>query len=183
RGEPGTGIDLGAVRVGGAALLEDLAGRGVDQERLGGLGGGIDAEHGGGHQVILRGWGWWRGDGAGCGWSRGRATGGPGTGPGARSGAQPAHAPYMRGTCWLSTSSCNPPSPTAPGRAGPTPDRADKPRRGDWPAVGRRARGGPGVLPAEQRCPGWQRFPARSARAGAGRVRRGTVGGAGAPGG
>src|SRR5699024_9865455 len=70
RGEPGTGIDLGAVRVGGAALLEDLAGRGVDQERLGGLGGGIDAEHGGGHQVILRGWGWWRGDGAGCGWGR-----------------------------------------------------------------------------------------------------------------
>ena len=47
RGEPGPRVHLGPVRVGGAALREDLAGAGVDEERLGGLGGGVDAQDGG----------------------------------------------------------------------------------------------------------------------------------------
>ena len=53
-GEPGAGVHLGAVGVGGAALLEHLTGVGVHEERLGGLGGGVDAEDERCHQGILR---------------------------------------------------------------------------------------------------------------------------------
>ena len=53
RGEPGTGVHLGAVGMGGAALLEHLAGGRVDEEGLRGLGGGVDAEDQGCHRVAF----------------------------------------------------------------------------------------------------------------------------------
>ena len=40
---PDLGVDLGAVRMSGAALADDSAGGGVDDEHLAGLGGGVDA--------------------------------------------------------------------------------------------------------------------------------------------
>src|SRR5699024_10379023 len=50
RSEPGPGIDLGALGMGGAPLLEDLTGIAIDEKGLGGLGGGIDSENRGCHQ-------------------------------------------------------------------------------------------------------------------------------------
>jgi hypothetical protein len=45
RGEPGARVDRGAVGMGRGLLRDDLAGRGVDEERLGRLGGRVDAQH------------------------------------------------------------------------------------------------------------------------------------------
>lgn len=57
RAIPCGGIDFGALWMRGATLLEDSSGVGVDERRLGGLGGGVDAEDRGAHGFLFVGGG------------------------------------------------------------------------------------------------------------------------------